>query len=213
MFFSMRQLYFLLAESLGSPASIRDAGYSRDDVILLTEIAGGDSRALEELFNRYKGLIYSQSLHILKDPGLSEEITLDVFNQIWQRARDYQPSRAAVKTWLVRIARNRAIDVLRMRRSRLDSNHELWAENALESLSGDSNPEFEIEQLDLYRKVSDFLKTLPEDQLIVLKLAYFHGLSHSQIAEQLKQPLGTVKGRIRIAMRSLQTKFLKMNDI
>ena len=127
MFFSMRQLYFLLAESLGSPASTRDAGYSRDDVILLTEIAGGDSRALEKLFNRYKGLIYSQSLHILKDPGLSEEITLDVFNQIWQRARDYQPSRAAVKTWLVRIARNRAIDVLRMRRSRLDTNHALWA--------------------------------------------------------------------------------------
>ena len=209
----MRQLFFLLAESLGSHTSSRDAGYSRDDAILLTEIAGGDAQAFEELFDRYKGLIYSQSLHILKDPGLSEEITLDVFNQVWQRARDYQPSRAAVKTWLVRIARNRTIDVLRMRRSRLDSNHALWAEDALESLAGDSNPELEIEQQDLYRKVSDFLKTLPEDQLIVLKLAYFHGLSHSQIAEQLRQPLGTVKGRIRIAMRSLQAKFLNMNDI
>ena len=209
----MRQLFFLLAESWGGHTSSRDAGHSRDDTVLLAEIAGGDAQAFEELFDRYKGLIYSQSLRILKDPGLSEEVTLDVFNQIWQRARGYQPARAAVKTWLVRIARNRAIDVLRMRRSRLDANHALWAEDALESLAGDSNPEFEIEQQDLYRKVSDFLQTLPEEQLIVLKLAYFHGLSHSQIAEQLKQPLGTVKGRIRVAMRSLQTKFMHMNDI
>lgn len=207
MFFPIQRIIFLLADSIGVHSSHQNAGDSKTDAVLLFLIARGDSRAFEELFDRYKGLIYSQSLHILRDPGLSEEVTLDVFNQIWQRAQDYRSSRAAVKTWLVRIARNRAIDVLRMRRRRLDTNHALWAEDALDSLHGESNPEFEIEQLDLYRNVLAFLKTLPEDQITVLTLAYFHGLSHSQIAEQLKQPLGTVKGRIRIAMRTLQKKF------
>ncbi len=207
MFLPMQRIIFLLADFLENPGSFREAGFSKADAVLLAEIAGGDSRALEELYDRYKGLIYSLSLHMLKDPGLAEEVTLDAFNQIWQRAKDYRPSRAAVKTWLVRIARNRAIDVLRMRRSRLDCNHALWVEDALDSLPGKSNPELEIEQLDMYKQVLACLKDLPEDQLSVLKLAYFNGLSHSQIAAQLKQPLGTVKGRIRIAMRTLQKKF------
>lgn len=204
MFFLFQPINFLFAALGGRPGGL---SLSSDDIDLMTAIAKGDEPALEIFYERYKGLVYSLSLQMLNDPGLSEEVTLDVFNQIWQRATAYRSSRSAVKTWLVCITRNRAIDMLRMRRSRLDCNLALWADEELNSLPGASNPELETTHLDMRQKVFAALAELPEEQRSVLALAYFKGLSHGEIAEKLQQPLGTVKGRIRIAMRTLQQKF------
>lgn len=177
------------------------------DATLLEQISLRNEDAFEVLYDRYNGLIYSLSLQILDDPGLAEENTLDAFNQLWQRARDYHPAKAAVKTWLVCITRNRAIDVLRRRSSRLDCNPALWVDGVLDKLPDQRDPESETVQLDISLKVRAVLRLLPEEQQIVLFLAYFKGFSHRQIAEQLRLPLGTVKGRIRMAMLTLREKF------
>lgn len=158
-------------------------------------------------YERYKGLVYSLTLRMLDDRGAAEEVTLDAFTRIWNQAADFRPDRAAVKTWLLSIARNRAIDVLRMRSGRWDQNPTQWTDGELEKLPDLSNPEQEVTELDLRYKVQAAIAELPKEQKNVLSLAYFKGLSHSQIATALNQPLGTVKGRIRTAMLHLQNTF------
>ena len=205
MFFSRLLLatFSLLAFGRGkSAAEIRP-----DDNVLVERIAAGEEQALEIFYDRYKGLIYSLTLQMLGDRGLAEEVTLDAFTRIWQQAAIYRPSRATVKTWLVSIARNRAIDILRMRRSRVDGNSAMWADGELETLSLYDTPEQDVTERDMHNRVRAEIARLPEEQRTVLELAYLGGLSHREIAEQLQQPLGTVKGRIRIAMRTLQEKF------
>lgn len=178
-----------------------------DDNGLVERIAAGEEQALEILYDRYKGLIYSLMLQMLGDRGQAEEVTLDAFTRIWQQAAVYRASRAAVKTWLVNIARNRAIDVLRMRRSRVDGNSAMWADGELDLLVDGGTPEQNVTERDMRGRVRAAIAELPEEQRSVLALAYFEGFSHSQIAERLQQPLGTVKGRVRTAMRALQEKF------
>lgn len=177
------------------------------DEELIRKIAAGNETAFELFYERYKGLVYSLSLRMLDDRGTAEEVTLDAFNKIWNQAADFRPDRAAVKTWLISIARNRAIDVLRMRSGRWDQNPTQWADGELETLPDSSDPEQEVTKLDMRHKVQAAIAELPEEQRDVLSLAYFKGLSHSQIATALNQPLGTVKGRIRTAMLHLQKRF------
>jgi RNA polymerase sigma-70 factor (ECF subfamily) len=178
-----------------------------DDRVLISRIAARDDAALEAFYERYKGLVYSLMLRMLGDQGQAEEATLDAFTRIWQRAADYRSSRAAVKTWLVTIARNRAIDLLRMRRSRIDGDMNRRADDELESMADNGTPEADVAEQDMYRRVRAAIADLPKEQRRVLSLAYFQGMSHREISERLQQPLGTVKGRIRTAMRTLQARF------
>ena len=205
MFFSRQFLATVFLGAFGRGKS--SAEKQLDDDVLVERIAAGDERALEILYDRYQGLVYSLMLRMLGDSGQAEEVTLDAFTRVWQQAAVYRASRAAVKTWLVNIARNRAIDVLRMRRSRVDGNSAMWADGELESLADNGTPEQNVTEFDMRSRVRAAIAELPEEQRAVLALAYFEGLSHSQIAEQLQQPLGTVKGRVRNAMRTLQEKF------
>ncbi len=205
MFFSRQ---FLITVFLGTfDRGHKFAKKMLDDNGLVEQMASGDEQALEILYERYKGLIYSLMLQILGDHGQAEEVTQDTFARIWRQASGYRTSRATVKTWLVSIARNRAIDVLRKRRSRVDENSAMWADGVLETLPAKGTPEQNVEESDMRRRVRTAISQLPEEQRSVLTLAYFEGLSHSKIAERLQQPLGTVKGRVRIAMRTLQGKF------
>ena len=129
----------------------------------------------------------------------------DVFYQVWENAATYRPDQAKLTTWMTSITRYRAIDVLRKRRSRPEKDSVEWAETALHTTPRpEEGPEELADLLLQQERVRLAVNSLSSDQQAVLALAYFQGLSHSQIAGQLNQPLGTVKTRIRLAMQRLR---------
>lgn len=178
---------------------------SLDDASLMHLIARKHTEALGELYDRYIRLIYSLALHSVGDHSTAEEIAQDVFFSVWEKAYSYRQDQAKVSTWLTSITRYRAIDVLRRRGSRPEKNSVGWEdvnENRIPKL--EDGPE-EITQQSLeQQRMMDAVAKLPIEQQEVLSLAYFQGLSHSQIAEALGHPLGTVKTRIRLAMKKLR---------
>jgi RNA polymerase sigma-70 factor (ECF subfamily) len=184
-----------------------------EDTALLKLVAGARSEALGALYDRYGRLVYSVAFHVVGDGETAEEITQDVFVRVWEGAASYRPEVAKVSSWIISITRHRAIDELRRRGARPEKNSTpLPEENSIE-FSADSlqidGPEGIVEselQSDAIRRA---VETLPPDQRRVLGLAYFRGLSHSQIAEQLGEPLGTIKSRIRIAMQKLRDVLLE----
>jgi RNA polymerase sigma factor, sigma-70 family len=175
-----------------------------DDVYLIKQIAAGQTAAVEALYDRYNRLVFSAVLVIVGDRAVAEEVTLDVFVHVWRGAKTYDDTRAGVRTWLAAIARHHAIDILRWQGSRVDSRSVPLDDF---SLAGDPNlpdPEAQAELSIQRRRVQQALAQLPEEQRLALFLAYFKGFSHQQISEQLRQPLGTVKTRIRLAMQKLR---------
>lgn len=176
-----------------------------DDKRLITAIGLGQPEALDELYQRYHRLIFSLAVNIISDRATAEEITLDVFTRVWEKAETYRPDLAQVSTWLTSITRYRAIDLLRRRDSRPDYRSVSWAEVSADIPANPvDNPE-ELTELAIRRQaVQAALAQLPPEQREVLALAYFKGYSHSQIAEALNQPLGTVKTRVRLAMQKLR---------
>jgi RNA polymerase sigma-70 factor (ECF subfamily) len=175
-----------------------------DDASLLMLIAQARAEALDTLYERYNRLLFSISFSIVGDRALAEEVTLDVFVHVWRRASTYRPEKGKVSTWLIAITRNRAIDMLRWYGSRPEA-ASLSVDEAL--LPADANRREPEEHLELSlerERVQRAVAELPPDQRKALALAYFKGYTHSQIAEALHEPLGTIKTRIRLAMRSLR---------
>ena len=180
--------------------------YSKlDDQNLIALIARSHSGAVSELFTRYSRLVYSLALKMVSEPTDAEEITLDVFVRVWQKAHTYHAEQARVSTWLVSITRHRAIDRLRRQNVRFDQSSLSWAEIAPQAEpQAQSNPEQTTELMMRQERVRSAVAQLPLDQQEALALAYFKGQSHREIAEILGQPLGTVKSRIRMAMQKLR---------
>lgn len=176
-----------------------------DDKRLITAIGLGQAEALDELYQRYHRLVFSLAINIISDRATAEEITLDVFTRVWEKAETYRPDQARVSTWLTSITRYRAIDLRRRRDVRPDHRSVSWAEVSADIPSNAvDNPE-ELTELAIRRQaVQAALAQLPPEQKEVLALAYFKGYTHSQIAEVLNQPLGTVKTRVRLAMQKLR---------
>jgi len=163
-------------------------------------LADGDEEALRDLYRRYGAMVHGFCLRQLGDRGLAEECTQDVFAVLWRRAGDYDPTRGRLSTWLFGIARNRVIDATRRRASRPPgSSHE-----APDVASKAPGPELEIERVEVAERTARIMATLPEAQLEVVQMAYFEGLSQSEIAERTGLPLGTVKGRLRLAMNRMR---------
>ena len=176
-----------------------------DSPDLIELIAQRNEQALAELYDRYHRLIFSLAINVVGRQEEAEEITLDVFTSVWQKAHTYQSDRAKVNTWLTRMARNRAIDVLRRENVRPMKHSVLWADVSPEPAATDVSPEAAVQEEDQKRRVRQAIAGLPENQKEALALAYFKGYSHSEIARVLNLPLGTVKGRIRSAMQKLRT--------
>ncbi|MGZ9222986.1 MAG: RNA polymerase sigma factor [Anaerolineales bacterium] len=173
-----------------------------DDERLIHLITQAREEALDQLYERYHRLVFSLAFAMVNDRATAEEITLDVFMRVWQKAGTYRADQAKVSTWLTHIARHHAIDVLRRRAARLDQYAVQW-EEMISSDSPQQDPQ-ESAELSLRReRVHAALAQLPPDQKQAILLAYFGGLTQSQIAEALKQPLGTVKTRVRLAMQKL----------
>jgi RNA polymerase sigma-70 factor (ECF subfamily) len=178
--------------------------YTRyDDEQLIRLITEAREEALDQLYDRYNRLVFSLALTIVNDRATAEEITLDVFMRIWQKAGTYRAEQAKVSTWLTHIARHHAIDVLRRRAVRSDQYAVQW-EDAIYAKSPQQDPQDSAELSMRRERVHAALAQLPPDQKQAIQLAYFGGLTQSQIAETLKQPLGTIKTRMRLAMQKLQ---------
>jgi RNA polymerase sigma-70 factor, ECF subfamily len=159
--------------------------------------AEGDQGAFASLYDASRQLVYSTVLRILREPADAEEVTLDVYMQAWRNAKGYSDRRGSVGSWLVMLARSRAIDRVRSRASR--SKREEPLEQYQFSATG-PGPERQTEMSQHRRKVVHALDTLPPEQREVIELAFFSGLTHAELATQLNQPLGTVKTRVRQGM-------------
>ena len=175
-----------------------------DDNELIDAICQGDRTALEALYSRYSGPVYALAFHRLRDPGAAEEVAQDTFFNIWRRARSYQSARGSVTSWLFSIAHHRAIDELRKRRRDYNRvRHGVDLTNT-PTESRDHDPtEYATAQFEGSR-LKNALATLRPEQREVVVLAYFGGLTHSEISSKLDQPLGTVKTRIRLALKKLR---------
>jgi RNA polymerase sigma-70 factor (ECF subfamily) len=174
-----------------------------DDSILLQRTAAGDSDALLALHKRYANLVYSMAWRVLQDVGMAEEVTQDVFMKLWRREQRYDPNRGRFSAWLLSVTRFAAIDRLRQE-GRRPSAVDLYDESAdhqtaLESLLATDHESWERGQ-----HLRLLLIQLPPEQRQVVELAYFGGLTHSELAEQLGLPLGTVKGRLRLGLERLR---------
>lgn len=175
-----------------------------NDEELLSLIAQHREEALAEFYNRYNRLVFSLALVIVNDRATAEEITLDVFMRVWQKATTYRADQAKVSTWLTHIARNHAIDMLRRRAVRVDQYAIHWEDGTFHATSPEADPQESTEVSLRRERVQAALAQLPPDQRQALSLAFFSGLSHSQIAAVLKQPLGTIKTRLRLALQKLR---------
>ncbi len=163
-------------------------------------MAGGSREALSELYERHARYVLGLALRIVGDPDTAEEVVQDVFIKLWKKAADYDEAQAGVGTWIMRIARNRAIDELRRRGARPVS--EALPDESFDV--GAPAPEELAESALRRSRVAAALASLPEKQREVILLAFFRGRTHDEIATALGQPLGTVKTRIRSAMRTLR---------
>jgi RNA polymerase sigma-70 factor, ECF subfamily len=172
------------------------ASGSSDDTTLLARIGQGDETAMEAIFKRYGGPVYSVALRVLHDSGQAEDVMQEIFLQLWRNPQAFVLGRGSLGAWLVVVARNRAIDVLR-RRKPTDAVEDVV-------LAASCDLAAEAERNGIMEKVRSILASLPEEQRKSLELAYFEGLSHTEIASRTGDPLGTVKTRIRLGLMSLR---------
>jgi RNA polymerase sigma-70 factor (ECF subfamily) len=171
-----------------------------DDAESLMRIGRRDENAMEDIFRRYSGPVYSVALRVLHDTGQAEDVLQEVFLQLWRNPTAFDQDRGSLGAWLMVIARNRAIDLLR-RRKPSDSVDDVV-------LASSINVADEAERNVMMEKVHRALAELPSEQRKSLELAYFEGLSHTEIASRTGDPLGTVKTRIRQALITLRKAFV-----
>jgi len=164
--------------------------------------AAGDQSAMAQLYDESSSLVYSVALRMLGDAADAEEVTLDVYTQVWRTAATYDPNRGKATAWLVTLARSRAIDRLRSRGGR--DRRELPILQSEEMRSDSASPELMTDTAQRRRHIIAALATLSREQREAIELAFFSGLTHCELAERLGQPLGTVKTRIRLGMMKLR---------
>lgn len=174
----------------------------QDDHALIAEIVRRQSAALEQLYERYRMVVYHLAFKTLNNRDTAEEVVLEVFWQVWREAERYDGQRGSVGAWLATMARSRAIDALRSRRGNPVATDDL--DDSAVSTDPVDDPEARVSLEQRAELVRAALESLPADQRTALELSFFTGLSHMEIAEQLQEPLGTVKTRIRSAMLRLR---------
>lgn len=175
------------------------------DSALVERIMAGDEGALSALYDRYSGMLYAMLLRILKDSGAAEEVLQDLFLQLWRGAARFDASRGSLAGWLLVIGRNRALSRLRGRQR-----HEILAdpeEFSFEAVPSPENLEDEAARMQLMNRLRVAMAALPAEQREAVELAYFEGMTQTEIAECTGSPLGTVKSRVRAAMQTLKQLF------
>ena len=191
-------LFALAADDGGAPPHQREA-----DLDAMRRMGSGEAAGLAELYDRHGRVMFSLAFRIVRDQGDAEEVVQDVFAQAWRQASRYETARGVVVAWLLMMTRSRAIDRLRMRRGRPPLQEDDPA--LLRDLSDRGVPAdvlmLSAEQVASLRAALD---ALPESQRLAIELAFYEGLTHTEVAERLEQPLGTVKTRIRLGLLRLR---------
>ena len=167
-----------------------------EDGTLLTLVGQGDESAMATLFDRYSRVVYSVSLRVLRDPAAAEDVLQEIFMQIWRKPEALATNRGAIGAWLAVVSRNRSIDLLR-RRKPTDSVEDV-------ALAAPTDLAQESERNIMIERARAVMVSLPIEQRKTLEMAFFDGLTHSEIAETTGDPLGTVKTRIRTALLVLR---------
>jgi RNA polymerase sigma-70 factor (ECF subfamily) len=170
-----------------------------DDMRVVARVRAGDQQALSELYDRYSKLVYSVALRILQDTGAAEDLLQDVFLQLWRKPDAFDSSRGSLAAWLAVIARHRAIDRLRQRRPETD------IEDCVIASATDLGNE--TERSLVIEKVRVAMNEMSPDQRTAMEMAFFQGLTHTEIAEKTGEPLGTIKTRIRSGLQMLRARF------
>jgi RNA polymerase sigma-70 factor (ECF subfamily) len=188
-----------------SPTPLPYLESGRDDAALVSGMAAGDDRALGALYDRWQGVVHGVVARILRQPNDIEDVVEETFWQAWRQASRFDPARGAVQTWLLTIARSRALDRARALRRRRESPIEGDDGEVLVQQVAPDDPGLDTEAAEQRRIVTAALTQLPAEQREALELGYYGGLSQSEIAERTGQPLGTVKTRMRLAMQKLRS--------
>jgi len=173
-----------------------------NDAALMAQLVRRDQQAMEQLYDRYARVVYSIALRITRQPASAEEVVQDVFLLLWRNAHRYAAERGALEPWLLTLARNRSLDFLRMKAEK-QRRHEDAIEDA--TLPGYAPaPESIIDRQRRAQRVRALVAGMPAAQRQAIELAFFDGMTHSQVAQALAQPLGTVKSWIRNGLLRLR---------
>lgn len=181
--------------------SFADVKQTSSDARLIVSVRMGDQQAMGELYDRYSSLVYSVALRVLGETGAAEDVLQEVFMQLWRRPEGFDSARGSLAPWLAVIARNRAIDAIRKRKPETDLEDVILSVEP--DLTDGADRKLAAEQV--RRKLGE----MPELQRSALEMAFFEGLTHSEIAAKTGTPLGTIKTRIRTALTSLRTAVVK----
>lgn len=191
-------------ENLDSSGDANSTEARTSDEALLERVANGDDTAFESLYLRYVDLVYSVALRVVADAGIAQDVSQEVFLRVWRRPGLFDASRGRFITWLMSVARNRAVDEVRSRgRRRLrEVAPTPGADDPADPQAVD--PQLAAELAAEQAWVRECLASLPEQQRVTIELAYFGAMTQQEIAAVLDTPLGTVKTRVRLAMKKLR---------
>lgn len=174
------------------------------EAMLLKRTGEGDKQSFGELYDRYAGVLYSTAYRILNDQSAAEDVLQDVFVQIWEKAPLYDAARGKPLTWAVTMTRNKSIDRLRSQQRRNRLREEMEAQASIFDEFSDKSSLDELESVESGAIVRQAVQQLSKEQRQAIELAFFSGMSQTEIAEALQEPLGTVKARIRRGMMKLK---------
>ncbi len=191
-----------------SPAAFVNAStfVPPDDLSLVAAMARGEESAAATLYDRHSAVMYGLALRMVGEAADADEVVMDAFAQAWRDAVRYDTSRGSVVGWLTTIARTRALDLIRARgrRSKMTDSAATQLDAPAAMGEGFRAPDQSVDEADRAAAVTSALRELPDAQRRAIELAFFEGLTHPEVAERLREPLGTVKTRIRLGMQKLR---------
>ena len=171
-----------------------------EDALLMRKVSEGDRKAFLALYDRHAAKVFGLALRVIGDPMTAEEVTQDAFLRLWTRAETYNPDRGKLSSWLLTITRRLAIDQFRLEARRPLAWNPSNPEKAMEKIPDPASQSEESR----WATMRFALDRLPAEQRSVIELSFYHGMSHSQIADYQSTPLGTVKTRVRLGMEKLR---------
>jgi RNA polymerase sigma-70 factor (ECF subfamily) len=175
-----------------------------DDAQLLRQMAAGNEQALGAFYDKWHPLVHAVALRVLHSGDDVEDVVEETFWQAWRQAGRYESARGAVQTWILTIARSRALDRVRLTNRRREEPIEGESGEQVLQLATESDPSMDAESAERRKLIVAALANLPEEQRETIELGYFGGLSQSEIAAKTGHPLGTIKTRMRLAMQKLR---------
>ncbi len=179
----------------------------RTDEELIADLGRGDAEALGLLYDRYRRLAMSVAYRILEDATAAEDCLQDAFVQVWRNHTSFHPERGSVKSWLLTIVRNAAIDRHRGREGRARQDRPIDEVEYL--LSENDDPHVQAVDSMQAEQIQAAIRSLPDEQREAITLAFFNGLTHQEIAERMGVPLGTVKGRMRLGLKKMRQQLVE----